>query len=174
LETACRKRALIAILVLLAFALVGCVSFSVSTTGAASVEELEAENAYVAVYMTHMTRLAEDLKAFAPSGDNPGPCNKGGVKQACHDADVRAIGTLTAMLEGLESVKVPERFIDADGLLREALAKNIEGLRLRNQSLETGDDDAWAKHADALEAAQSAWSAAYAAFPDDHRPALGP
>ena len=149
-------------------------SFGVSTTGAASVEDLEAENAYIALYMDHMTQLAEDLKVFAQSGDNPGPCNKGGNKQECFNADSGAIATLTAMLEALRATKVPPRFVDADRLLRDALTKNAEGLQLRNQALESGDDDTWAKHASILEDAQVAWTAAYAAFPADHRPPLGP
>ena len=159
---------------LLAMAIAGCVSFSVSTTGAASVGDQEAENAYIAVYMTHMAELAEVNKAFAPSETNPGPCNKGGVKQDCYDADARAIATLTGMLESLKAVKVPPRFVEADRLLREALTKNAEGLQLRNQALETGDNEMWTKHGPVLEDAQQAWNAAYAAFPSDHRPLLGP
>jgi hypothetical protein len=158
----------------LSIATLGCVSFSVNTTGAASVEDLEAENAYIAVYMDHMTQLAGDLKAFAPSGDNPGPCNKGGVKQDCYAADARAIETITAMLEALKTINVPPRFVDADRMLRDALAKNVEGLQLRNQALQTGDDETWTKHTSVLEEAQTAWTAAYAAFPADHRPPLGP
>ena len=159
---------------LLAGVVTGCVSFTVSTTGAASVEDLAAENAYVAVYMTQMTQLAEVNKAFAPSSGNPGPCNKGGVKQACHDADARAIETLSAMLDALKTVSVPPRFAEADRLLREALARNVEGLALRNRALETGDNDAWARHAVVLQEAQTSWTSAYAAFPADHRPPLGP
>ena len=165
---------MIAFVAILACAAAGCVSFSATTTGAASVEDLEAENVYVATYMTHMTQLAEDFKAFAPSGGNPGPCNKGGVKQDCYEADARAIGTLTAMVEALNAVKVPPRFTDADRLLRDAIAKNAEGLQLRNKALETGDDDVWAKHTAVLQEAQTAWTTAYAAFPADHRPPLGP
>jgi hypothetical protein len=165
---------LLACAAVFATALAGCVSFSVSTTGAESVDDLEAESTYIAVYMTNMTQLAKDFKVFAASGDNPGPCNKGGLKQACYDADAEAIGTLTAMLEALNAVKVPPRFVDADRLLREALTKNIEGLKLRNEGLETGDNETWVKHAAVLEVAQTAWTAAYAAFPTDHRPPLGP
>jgi len=52
----------------------GCFSVEVHTSGAASVDDLAAENAYIAVYMQHMTQLGEDLKVFLPSGSNPGPC----------------------------------------------------------------------------------------------------
>lgn len=160
--------------VILSTTLAACVGFSVTTTGAASVDVLAAENAYVALYMDHMTRLAEDSKAFAPTADNPGPCNKGGNKQGCFDADARVIATLTGMLDALKTAKVPPRFTEADRLLREALAKNVEGLQLRNQALATGDNDLWVRHGPVLDDAQAAWTAAYAAFPGDHRPPLGP
>ena len=174
MQSTARARAVFACLVLLSTVFVGCVSFSVSTTGAASAEDLAAENAYVALYMDHMTRYAEDLKAFAVNGDSPGPCNKGGNKQGCFDADTSAIATLTAMLEALKAAEVPPRFVEPDRLLREALTKNIEGLELRNQALVNGDDNVWAQHATVLEEAGAAWTAGYAAFPADHRPSLGP
>jgi len=167
-------RATFAFSVILSTTLVACMSFSVATTGAASVDDLEAENTYVALYMDHMTPYQEDLKAFAPTADNPGPCNKGGSKQGCFDADTRVIADLTAMLDALKSATVPPRFVDADRLLREALAKNVEGLQLRNQALATGDNDLWKRHGVVLDEAQKAWAGAYAAFPEDHRPPLGP
>lgn len=168
------SRAAFAVAVLLSTTLAACVSFSVTTTGAVSVDDLAAENAYVALYMDHMTRLAEDWKAFAPTADNPGPCNKGGSQQGCFDADTRVIATLTAMLDALKTAKVPPRFVEADRLLREALARNVEGLQLRNQALATGDNDLWKRHGPVLDEAQKIWTAAYAAFPGDHRPPLGP
>ncbi len=169
-----RTRTLLAYAALIAGVVSGCMSLSVSTTGAASVEDLAAENGYIAVYMTQMTQLAEDFKVFAPSGANPGPCNKGGVKQDCIDADARVMGTLTSMLGAISAIKVPPRFASADRLLRDALAKNSEGLQLRNQALQTGDNETWAKHSTVLDEAQTAWTAAYAAFPADHRPSLSP
>lgn len=154
--------------------LAGCISFSVKTSGAASVEDLQAENAYVAVYMEHMTKYAADVKVFVPSGTNPGPCNKGGTKQGCYDADILVIADLTAMLSALAGTKVPPRFVEADRLLRGALAKNIDGLDLRNQAIAKADDTLWQQHAQVLQDAQAAWTAAYAAFPADNRPPLGP
>lgn len=159
---------------ILVVVLAACVSFSVKSIGAASIEDLQAENAYVALYMDHMTRYAADVKVFAPTDSNPGPCNKGGSKQACYDADVRAIADLTAMLSAIQGMKVPPRFVEADRLLRDALARNINGLDLRNRALAQGDDTLWRQHAPVLRDAQSAWIAAYAAFPDDNRPPLGP
>jgi hypothetical protein len=167
-------RAVFAFAAMLSTVLGACLSFSVSSTGAESVDDLAAENAYVALYMEHMTKLAEDNKLFAPTADSPGPCNKGGSQQGCFDADTRAIATLTAMLDALKSAKVPPRFVEADRLLREALAKNVEGLQLRNQALATGNNDLWKQHGPVLDEAQKAWTAAYAAFPGDHRPPLGP
>jgi hypothetical protein len=167
-------RTALATAVALSMTLVACVSFSVTTTGAANVDDLAAENAYIAVYMDHMTKLAEDNKAFAPTADNPGPCNKGGSQQGCFDADARVIASLNGMLEALKTLKVPPRFVDADRLLREALTKNVEGLQLRNQALATGDNELWHQHGPVLDEAQADWTAAYAAFPGDHRPPLGP
>jgi hypothetical protein len=156
--------------------LAGCVSFSVrtTTTGAASVEDLQAENAYVAVYMDHMTKLRTSNKAFAPSGANPGVCNKGGNQQACFDADVQAINNLKAMLSALKATSVPPRFVEADRLLRDAVTKDMNGLVLRNQAIALSDNALWKQHAQALQDAQVAWSAAYDAFPADNRPPLRP
>ncbi|MBI3751019.1 MAG: hypothetical protein HY263_05095 [Chloroflexi bacterium] len=121
-----------------------------------------------------MTRFATDLKVFAPSGTNPGPCNIGGSKQGCYDADTQVIGDLSAMLSALEGTKVPPRFVEADRGLRDALSKNIKGLDLRNQAIAKADDTLWQQGAQALRDAASAWTAAYAAFPADNRPPLSP
>jgi hypothetical protein len=163
-----------ALAVLLVVTLAGCASFGVKTTGAASVEDLAAENAYIVVYMDHLTKIATDLKVFQPSGSNPGPCNKGGNANDCYNADAQAIADLNAMLDALKTAKVPPRFVEADRLLRDALTKNVQGLELRNQALANNDDAAWAQHGPLLEQAQVAWTAAYAAFPADNRPALAP
>jgi hypothetical protein len=154
--------------------LAGCVSFSVTTTGAASVEDLAAENTYIALYMDHMARVHEDMRVFMPSGDNPGPCNKGGNARDCVSADAQVMGTLHSMREALDAASVPPRFAEADRLLKDAIAREIEGLDLRNRALTAGDDNLWARHAPALEEAATAWRAAYAAFPEDHRPPLAP
>ena len=54
------------------------------------------------------------------------------------------------------------------------MAKNIKGLDLRNQALAKGDNTLWHQHAAVLDEANAAWTAAYAAFPADNRPPLGP
>lgn len=167
-------REVVVLAALVALALGGCVTFGVKTTGAASVEDLAAEDAYLALYMDHMTRVAAVVEAFAPSGSNPGPCNKGGDAQDCVQADAQAIATMGAMLDSLKAANVPPRFVEADRLLKEALAKNIQGLDLRNQALAAGDDDLWARHGPLIEEAGAMWKAAYGAFPGDHRPALRP
>jgi len=81
---------------------------------------------------------------------------------------------MDGMLTALKATAVPPRFVEADGLLRDALAKNITGLELRNESIATSDDVLWQQHTQALQVAQQAWAAAYAAFPEDHRPPLTP
>ncbi len=163
----------LAAVVLLA-SLAGCVSFSAKTTGAASVEDLKAENDYIALYMDHMTKYGQDLKVYAPSGSNPGPCNKGGSAPDCVAADQQALATLSGMQKALQSVTVPPRFTEADRLLRDALANNITGLQLRVEALTNQDDAKWTQSKDAIAAAQKAWTAAYAAFPSDNKPPLAP
>jgi len=170
----CRTGSQLLTAILLLPLLAGCVSFGVTTTGAASVEDLAAENAYIALYMDHMARVHEDLKVYLPSGDNPGPCNKGGNAGDCISADAQVMATLGAMRDALAAATVPPRFVEADRLLKEAIAKDLEGLDLRNRALTDGDDDLWARHGPVLEAAAAAWQAAYAAFPEDHRPPLAP
>ena len=168
------KRSLVGLTVVLLMTLAGCVTVGVHTTGAASVDELKAENAYVAVYMDHMTVLSRDWLPFAASGSNPGVCNKGGTKQGCYDADSKVIGDLDAMLAALASTAVPSRFAEANGLLRDAITKNVQALDLRNRAIANNDNIAWQQHGPLLAGAVAGWMAAYAAFPADNRPALAP
>ena len=160
--------------ILLLASLAGCVTVGVHTTGAASVEDLRAENDYIAVYTERMTALSRDFQVFAANGSNPGVCNKGGTKQGCYDADVQVVSGLNAMLVSLSATKVPPRFVEADRLLRDAIAKHVHGLELRNQAIANGDNNAWLQSAPLIEQAQTSWKAAYAAFPADNRPALAP
>jgi hypothetical protein len=168
------KRSLLGLTVVLLVTLTGCVTVGVHTTGAASVDDLKAENAYVAVYMDHMTALSRDMLLFAASDSNPGVCNKGGTKQGCYDADAKLTTDLNAMLDALAATVVPPRFAEANGLLRDAITKNVQGLDLRNRAIANSDDNAWQQHGLLLEQADAGWKAAYAAFPADNRPALGP
>jgi hypothetical protein len=168
------KRSLLGVIVVLLMTLAGCVTVGVHTTGAASVDDLNAENAYVAVYMDHMTVLSRDMLPFAPSGNNPGVCNKGGTKQGCYDVDAKVITDLNAMLDALAATAVPPRFADANGLLRDAITKNVQGLDLRNRAIAHNDNNAWQQHGPLLEQAEAGWKAAYAAFPADNRPVLAP
>ena len=154
--------------------LAGCLRVSTTVSGAASVEDLAAENAYIALYMQHMTHVASDLQVFAASGNNPGVCNKGGTKQGCYDADARVIADFTAMQSALAGAKVPPRFVDADQKLRDALATNIKGLDLRNQGIATSSDALWQQGQQLLAGVEADWTSAYAAFPADNRPPLSP
>jgi hypothetical protein len=154
--------------------LAGCVTVGVHTTGAASVEDLKAENDYIAVYMDGMTALSRDFQLFAASGSNPGVCNKGGTKQGCFDADAKVVSGLNGMLGALSATTVPPRFVESDRLLHDAITKNVQGLELRNQAIATTDNNAWQQSGPLLEQAQASWKAAYAAFPADNRPALAP
>lgn len=154
--------------------LVGCMSVGIRTTGAGSVGDLKAEDAYLRVYIDHMSALKRDFEVFAASGSDPGVCNKGGTKQGCFDADSTVIDDLDAMLKALQATTVPPRFIDADRLLRDAITTNIRGLELRNQAIANNDDTAWKQHGPLLDQAGTSWTAAYAAFPSDNRPALAP
>jgi hypothetical protein len=152
----------------------GCVSIEFRTTGAVSLDDFEAESRYIAIYTDHVTALHRDLRLFAPSGTNPGVCNKGGDVQACFDADAKAIADLSTMLEALKATSAPPRYVEADRLLRQAAATMIQGLNLRNRALANGDNSLWQQHGPLLESAQADFAAAYRAFPPDHRPALVP
>lgn len=159
---------------LLVVLLGGCTSITVKTTGAASVEDLQAENAYIALYMDHMRKVAEDAKAFHPSGNDPGPCDKGGNAQDCLNVDARAMETLQDMLVAVKGATVPPRYAEADRLIRDALAKNIQGLDLRNRAIQQHDNALWTQHRQVLDQAVTAWRAGYAAFPADNKPPLAP
>jgi hypothetical protein len=168
------NRSLLGLTVVLLLTLAGCVTVGVHTTGAGSADDLKAENAYIAVYMDHMTVLSRDLLPFAASGSNPGVCNKGGTKQGCYDVDAKVITDLNAMLDALSATTVPPRFAEANGLLRDAITKNVQGLDLRNRAIANNDNDAWQRHGPLLEQAEAGWKAAYASFPADNRPAVAP
>jgi hypothetical protein len=171
---AIRARLTLGLGILMLASLVGCVSVGVHSTGAASVEDLQAENAYIGVYMDRMAALGRDWQAFAANGSNPGVCNKGGTKQGCFDADTEVISSLNTMLGSLSAAKVPPRFVEADRLLRAAIASNVDALRLRNHAIANNDNTAWKQSGPMFEQAIASWRAAYAAFPADNRPAVAP
>jgi hypothetical protein len=166
------RATLLALTIAVVASLAGCVS--VKATGAASVEDFQAEQAYGAVYAAQMTKVAADLVAFKPSGANLGVCDKGGTKQGCHDADVVLIADLQALVARLEATPVPPRFVEADGRLRAALAENIRALQLRNQAIETRDDAIWAQHQTLMAQAVTDLNSAYQLFPADNRPQPAP
>jgi hypothetical protein len=168
-----RRVSLISLIVCLS-AVVACVSVSVKTTGAATVEDLQAEENFKGLWAGQINSLHQALQLFAPAGSNPGVCNKGGTLQGCYDADAKALEALQAMRAAFERAKVPPRFTQASGLLLKAIDRNIEGLNLRNQAIATGDDAAWTAHKTVLADAQKVWEQAYLAFPEDNRPVPAP
>lgn len=148
----------------------GCTSVSVRTTGAATVEDLAAEDHYNATYATRMAHVQAGIALLAPSGSNPGVCNAGGNKQGCFDADLALIESLKAMSTALEAIPIPPRFVDSDRMLRDAIDENIRGIELRNRALSENDDALWDEHSAVLAKAISMMQDAYTAFPEDNRP----
>lgn len=145
-----------------------CVSTRV--TGAATIDDLRAEDQYKQVYAQSMATFQADVQPLVATGTNPGVCNKGGTKQGCYDTDARLIADLQAMLSALEATAVPPRYAAADKLLRDAIATDIRGLDLRNQAIATNDNALWQQHGPVLEQATAAFRTAYEAFPADNRP----
>jgi hypothetical protein len=157
-----------------AFAIViaGCVT--VRTTGAASVEDLQAEDRYKAVYAAQMAKVETDLQLFAPTASAPGVCNVGGLKQGCYDVDSIVIADYRAMLTALAASPVPPRYADGDALLRQAIADNIRGLELRNRAIAQNDQAAWPEQRSVLPAAVASFGRAWQMFPVDNRPQPAP
>lgn len=149
-------------------AISGCVS--VRPIGAASIEDLQAEDRYKAVYAEQMTRIRTDTLMFAPTSANPGVCNKGGSQQGCFDADAVLINDYQSVLRALDATPVPPRYAEADGLLRGAIAEDLRGLELRNRAIAEHDDGAWTEHKVVLDKALASFQQAYEAFPADNRP----
>jgi hypothetical protein len=148
----------------------GC-SVTLHTTGAATVEDLQAEDRYKAVYNEYMTRLHTRIQQLlAPTATSPGVCNVGGDKQGCYDADTAVIADFQALKSALDAIAVPPRFVKADQLLREGIAKDIEAMTLRNRAIAENDDAAWTQHQSVLEEAVAIMQQAYAAYPEDNRP----
>lgn len=162
------RRVLAAAWVVCLIAVGGCVSLR--TTGADTVEDLQAEDRYKAIYAEEMTKVRVDNQLFEPTTSNPGVCNAGGSQQGCYEADAKVIQDLQATLNALEATPVPPRHADADKLLREAIAEDIRGLELRNQAIAESDDAAWKEHKVVLEKALAIFQQAYQAFPEDNRP----
>lgn len=163
----CARKAL-AVFAICVVTIGGCVT--VRTSGADTAKDFATEDSYKATYADQMTRLHEVTQVFSPSSANPGVCNKGGTKQGCYDADVHAIRSLQAMLTTFASVSVPPRFVEADRLLKKAIAENIRGLELRNQGIAEQDNAAFTEHKVVLERALADCAKAYQAYPDDNRP----
>ena len=107
---------------------------------------------------------------LAPSGTDPGVCNAGGNKQACIEADTKVIAALEEVMEALEPLDVPPRYVTGDRLLKEAIEIDIEALELRNEALTETDDEAFQEHKDLLVDAIHLFGEAYEAFPADNRP----
>jgi hypothetical protein len=148
-------------------AVTGC-AFSVGVT---TLEQHQAEARYKVTYAEHAKTIHQDLqRLFAPTANNPGVCNVGGTKQGCYDADLNAIADCQAMLLALEAVPVPDRYVEGDRLLRNAITENIRALKLRNQAIAQSDDAIWAEHQSALNRAVELYRQAYEAFPADNRP----
>jgi hypothetical protein len=168
------RTALAGILLLAVSTIGGCVTVTTRTTGAATLADLGAEDQYRQVYAQQMGNVHVGLALFAPNGSNPGVCNVGGTKLGCYDADTALIRDFEAMRTALEATTVPPRFVDADTLLRAAIDKDIQGLQLRNQAIATNDDALWKQHGPVLAEAQTAFQAAYRAFPEDNRPLPAP
>jgi hypothetical protein len=166
-RTAWSVAALLAVLVL-----GGCVT--TRTTGAATVDDLRAEDQYKQVYALQMANLQAGNALLAASGVNPGVCNAGGTKQGCFDADAVVIGDLKAMKAALEGSTVPPRYVDADRMFRAAIDRDVEGLELRNQAIAANDNVLWKQHGPVLEAALTGFQAAYHAYPEDNRPVPPP
>ena len=164
-----RELGLVAALLALS-AIGGCVSVSTRTTGAATVEDLRAEDQYKQVYAQQMANLQAGLALLAANGSNPGVCNAGGTKQGCFDADTVVIRDVQALKAALEATTVPPRYVDADRLFRAAIDRDVQGLQLRNQAIATNDDNLWKQHGAVLEDAQAAFLVAYRTFPEDNRP----
>lgn len=146
----------------------GCVSER--TTGAGTVDDLQAEEHYKAAYADQIAKVHADGELLAPSGSNPGVCNAGGSKQGCYDADAKLIQDLQALLTTLELTPIPPRYAAADKLLKVAIAEDIRGLQLRNQAIAENDDAAWKEHKLVLDKAVADFGLAYQAFPSDNRP----
>jgi len=166
------RSTLTAILIVGLVAIGGCVSLR--TTGAATIQDLLAEGGYNAVYAEQMTKVQTHAVPFQPTTTTPGVCNKGGTKQGCFDADVILIQDLRATLDALAATAVPPRFVQADRLLREAIAEDIRGLELRNKAIAENDDAAWTAHKVVLDKAIADIQEAYLAFPADNRPMPAP
>lgn len=115
-------------------AISGCASVSLRTTGADTVADLQAEDAYKATYAEQMAKVKVANQLLAPTASNPGVCNVGGSQQGCYDADIKVIEALQAMLSAVEATPVPPRFVDADALLRKAIAEDIRGSGAAKQS----------------------------------------
>lgn len=78
------------------------------------------------------------------------------------------------MLAALGSTSVPPRYLDADRMLRDAIATNIEALELRNRAIAQNDNASWRQHTAILGEATALFQAAYLAFPADNRPVPAP
>ncbi len=140
-------------------------------TGADSVDEFQAEEAYLARYQGLATSVLETFQAFAPRQGSPGVCNIGGTKQECYEADLATIKALDEMHAGMSVIAVPPRFVRGHDLLLQALQINRDGLDSRNATIASGDPKAsLAPSNQLLKEALDLYSQSYLAYPADNKP----
>lgn len=97
-------------------------------------------------------------------------CNRGGTQEGCYHASERMIAALQTLLTKLRVTQVPSRFKEGDASARNAVAKMITGLQLRNAGIAANDTAAFVRGNASLKEANSLLEDAYDEFPPDARP----
>jgi len=177
------SRLYLALMVLSALALVGVVVFGMvlpnlhltagrpEPAATAAPKQTLPEAAYRALYQKDAAAVKADSAPFSASSTAPGVCGKGGTRQACVATGEKVLVDLRKMQADLRAAPVPPRYVAADGLLKQALQAEVDGLTLRDQALTSTDPTASIEPGNAkLAQAAGLFRKADQAFPADARP----
>jgi hypothetical protein len=126
---------------------------------------------YRVVYQKDAAQIKTDSAPFAANGKTPGVCSKGGTKQACVATGEKVLADVKKLQADLKALPVPPRYVAGDGLLRQGLQAEIDGITLRDQALTSTDPTASIEPGNAkLAQAATLFKKADEAFPADARP----
>jgi hypothetical protein len=161
-------------------ALAGMAGSGCGATVSVSGGTITNDGPYRAAWEREWTAIHGDLAAYVATSDSPGPCNKGGTKIGCSEADRRLASDLRSLATQLGQVYIPGPYRDPTAQIQRAISAELHGLELRMSALGPGNytmaqRNEWFQQVNAhLAEASALTQRGYAAFPEWARPTPAP
>ena len=124
--------------------------------------------AYRDLWRSDWTPIIAAARGWAPSGGQPGACNRGG--SGCYTVDQRVLPLLAKLVHDLEHVDVPPSYRRATQAVLQMINIDGQGISDRDAALRKKDDALFAKAVTEIHRALSLMSSSYALFPASNRP----